>query len=157
MYTVSIDVGGTEIKYALFSEDAEIIEQSKVPTPYSKEKFKGLIVNIVHSFEKNYSLVGLVLSLLGYIYSKTGFAEIGGALTFLDYTNIVDLLQVDLSLSIFIENDANCAALAESGFGHAVGVYDFLLLTVGTGIGGALYLDNKLYTGGQFKAGELGK
>lgn len=157
MYTVSIDVGGTEIKYALFSEDAEIIEQSKVPTPHNKEKFKELIINIVHSFEENYSLNGLGISLPGYINSETGFAERGGALTFLDYTNIIDLFKEELSLPIFVENDANCAALAESGFGHAVGVSDFLLLTVGTGIGGALYLDNKLYTGGQFKAGELGK
>lgn len=156
MYTVAIDVGGTEIKYALFSEDAEIIEQSKVPTPYGKEKFKTVIIQIVQAFEENYSLDGLGLSLPGYINSKTGFAERGGALMFLDQTNIIELLKEDLSLPIFIENDANCAALAESGFGHAVGVSDFLLLTVGTGIGGALYLDNKLYTGGQFKAGELG-
>src|SRR5699024_10055710 len=118
MYTVAIDVGGTEIKYALLSEDAEIIEQSKVPTRYGKEKFKTVIIQIVQAFEENYSLDGLGLSLPGYINSKTGFAERGGALMFLDQTNIIELLKEDLSLPIFIENDANCAALAESGFGH---------------------------------------
>src|SRR5699024_8305933 len=128
MYTVSIDVGGTEIKYALFSEDAEIIKQSKVPTPHNKEKFKECIINIVHSFEENYSLNGLGISLPGYINSETGFAERGGALTFLDYTNIIDLFKEELSIPIFVENDANCAALAESGFGHAVGVVVFLYL-----------------------------
>lgn len=157
MYTVSIDVGGTEIKYALFSDKAEIIEQSKVPTPRNKESFKEVITNIVNFFKEKYPLDGLGISLPGYINSDTGFAERGGALTFLDRTNIVDLFQEELSLPVFIENDANCAALAESGFGNAVGLTDFLLLTVGTGIGGALFLDNKLYTGGQFKAGELGK
>lgn len=156
MYTVAIDVGGTEIKYALFSSDAEIIKQDKIPTPNNKEDFKQSIVHIVHSFEEEYSLDGLGLSLPGYINSKTGFAERGGALFFLDRTNIFDLFREELSLPIFIENDANCAALAESGFGHAVGVSDFLLMTVGTGIGGALYLNDELYTGGQFKAGELG-
>src|SRR5699024_5208353 len=130
---------------------------SKVPTPDNKEKFKECIINIVHSCEENYSLNGLGISLHGYINSESGFAKRGGARTFLDYTSIIDLCKVELSIHLFVENDANCAALAESGFGHAVGVSDFLLLTVGTGIGGALYLDNKLYTGGQFKAGELGK
>ena len=156
MYTVTIDVGGTEIKYALFSEDAEIIEQSKVPTPYGKEKFKTQIVHIVQAFEEKYPLEALGISLPGYINTESGFIERGGALTFLDQTNIIDLLKEELTLPIFVENDANCAALAESGFGQAVGLTDFLLLTVGTGIGGALYLDNQLYKGGQFKAGEFG-
>src|SRR5699024_1937656 len=156
MYTVAIDVGGTEIKYALFSEDAEIIKQDKIPTPNNKEDFKQAMLQIVRSFENDYPLDGLGISIPGFINSKTGFAERGGALHFLDHTNIIDLFREELSLPIFIENDANCAALAESGFGHAVGVSDFLLLTVGTGIGGALYLNDELYTGGQFKAGEFG-
>lgn len=157
MNIVSIDIGGTAIKYALLSEAADILYEGKIPTPYELSEFKKSIVKIVKDYEKSYEIEAVGISMPGFINSNTGFAERGGALTFLDQTNIIDLFSDELSFPIFIENDANCVALAESGYGNAVGVSDFLVLTVGTGIGGALYLNDELYTGGQFQAGELGK
>jgi len=157
MYTVSIDAGGTSVKYALFSEDAEIIREGNVSTPTSKEDFKEAIVTIIKHYEKNYALDAVGISMPGFINSETGDTGQTGALMFLEGTNIVDLFKDDIPYPIFIENDANCVALAESGYGYAQDVSDFLVLTVGTGIGGALFLNDALYTGGQFQAGELGK
>jgi len=157
MYTVSIDVGGTAIKYALFSEKAEIIREGKIPTPKNKKDFKKAIVTIVNQYGIDYAIDAVGMSMPGFINSETGDTGQTGALMFMEGTNFVDLFKDEFPYPLFIENDANCVALAESGYGHAVGVSDFLVLTVGTGIGGALFLNDELYTGSQFKAGELGK
>lgn len=157
MYTISIDIGGTAIKYALLSEMADILYEGKIPTPYSLTKFKEAILFIVKHYEKNHEIDAVGISMPGFINSETGDTGQTGALRFLEGMNIVHLFSEEISHPIFIENDANCVALAESGYGKAVGITDFLVLTVGTGIGGALYLNDNLYTGGQFQAGELGK
>ena len=69
---------------------------------------------------------------------------------------LVDMLQKRLDLPVTIENDANAAAIAEHRVGAAVGMHHVVVLTLGTGIGGALILDGKLYRGAHGGAGEIG-
>ena len=69
---------------------------------------------------------------------------------------VKSLIENKTGIPTFVENDVNSAALGEAHFGAAKGVSDFICLTLGTGIGGAIFLNNKLYKGSASSAGELG-
>ncbi|MDE1549699.1 ROK family protein [Jeotgalibaca caeni] len=155
MYTVSIDIGGTYIKHALFSENEVMIMQAKVATPKNKESFKEALVTIINEYGSAYPIDGVGLSVPGYINNENGYAEKAGSLFFLDGINFISLIQDEVPYPVFIDNDANCAALSESFSGNAKGLTDFFVMTLGTAVGGALYLNGGLYRGGQFKAGEF--
>lgn len=156
MDTVCFDVGGTYIKYALVSNTGKILEQSKIKTPDQKRLFQQVIVDIVDRFALKSRLNAVGISMPGYINPKTGYAERAGALAYLDQTNLIELLSERIALPIYIENDANCAALAERYSGNAQETENFIVMTIGTGIGTALFLNGQLYRGASFKAGEYG-
>ena len=156
MNTICFDIGGTYIKYALVSNHGVILQQAKVETPYQKAKFQQIIADIVEEFALKYELNAVGISMPGYINSKTGYAERAGSLVYLDHTNLIELLTERVTLPIYIENDANCAALAERYSGSAQGIDNFIVMTIGTGIGTALFLNGELFRGATFKAGEYG-
>ncbi len=66
------------------------------------------------------------------------------------------LLEARLPYIIEMENDSNCVALAEKFNGNAVNCQDFICITIGTGVGGGIFLNNRIFHGHQFKAGEIG-
>lgn len=156
MQTVCFDIGGTYIKYALVSNNGEILQLAKVETPYQKAEFQQIIADIVERFTLEYEVDAVGISMPGYINPKTGYAERAGSLTYLDQTNLIELLREKIALPIYIENDANCAALAERYSGSARGIDNFIVMTIGTGIGTALFLNGRLFRGATFKAGEYG-
>ncbi|MGL5313252.1 MAG: ROK family protein, partial [Peptostreptococcaceae bacterium] len=80
----------------------------------------------------------------------------GGAVRCLDNVNIIHELKEYTDLPIEIENDANCALLAEKWIGNAVDSSNFICITIGTGIGGAIYINDKLVRGHNFFSGEFG-
>lgn len=157
MSTLSFDIGGTFIKYALISEDYKIIEKFSKPTEASRggKAIISDLIEIVNSFNKPIdriaiSTAGQVDSAIGKIVYSTGNIP--------DYTGLCvkEFVEVETKLPAFVENDVNCAAVGEAIFGAAKGATDFICLTYGTGIGGALWLNNGLYRGSASSAGELG-
>ncbi|WP_035445400.1 ROK family protein [Atopococcus tabaci] len=159
MNTISIDVGGTMVKHALLDEQGTILTKSAFPTPEDKEEFLEGIVEVADRYEEAGTVQAITFSFPGYINPHTGYAETSGAILYFYHQNIKEQLEEALShrYPVYIENDANCAALAEKVSGNAQGVDNFLVLTVGTGIGGAFYVNGELYRGFQFKAGEFGR
>lgn len=157
MNYICFDVGGTAVKHALLTEDGTIVQKNQFPTVHtSKDAFLASLKETVQEYEKEYSIESIGISMPGTIDPYTGESILAGALYSLYGENVKELLEAEVSLPVFIENDANCALLAEKFNGNAVGVEDILLLTIGTGIGGALMIDNQLIYGHQYKAGEFG-
>lgn len=156
-YYAVFDVGGSAIKYALMDETGCFIEKSSLPTPKkSLAEFIDTIGDIVGEFKKSYLVKGLAISIPGVVNVETGIIEGSSALPYIHGPNIKDLLQDKTELPVELENDANCAGLAEGWIGAAKDVKDYLCIVLGIGIGGAVVLDKKLRHGKNGFAGEFG-
>ena len=156
-YYAVFDVGGSAIKYALMDETGCFIEKSSLPTPKkSLAEFIDTIGDIVGEFKKSYLVKGLAVSIPGAVNVETGIIEGSSALPYIHGPNIKDLLQDKTELPVELENDANCAGLAEGWIGAAKDVKDYLCIVLGIGIGGAVVLDKKLRHGKNGFAGEFG-
>ncbi len=148
---LSIDIGGTNVKYALLDRAGRIIEQGKVPTAPNKEAFFKSVDAIVEKY-KDRGIKGLAFCAPGKITDTT--IHFGGALPFLDG---VDFSQRYQSLNIPIAgiNDGKASVLAESWLGNLKGVSNAAAITLGTGVGGGLIVNGRLVQGAHFQAGEL--
>lgn len=154
MKILVIDVGGTDIKYAIMDEGIEFIEKGKVPTPKdSIDSFIETIGLIYDRYEDK--LDGIAMSMPGRIDSDKGYAYTGGALVYNDKKNIVDILKKRCPVPITIENDGKCAALAEAYLGNLSDCNDGIVVIIGTGIGGGIIKDKMLHKGADFIAGEF--
>lgn len=155
-YTV-FDVGGSSIKYALMNESGDFIDKSSVSTPKEGiESFVNLIDEIVKNYQKSYFINGMALSMPGAVDIETGFIYGVTAVPYIHGPNIKQILQERTNLAVELENDANCAGLAEGWIGAAQDVNDYICVVIGTGIGGAVVLDKKIRHGKNLFGGEFG-
>lgn len=92
----------------------------------------------------------------GVIDTEREYMITGGALTDLDSFAFKDELEKYIGLPVELENDVNCVALAEKWKGNAKNCNNFICMTIGTGVGGAIFINNKLIRGNNFSAGEFG-
>lgn len=155
-YTV-VDVGGSAIKYALMDETGCFIDKASLPTP--KNSLGELIDTIdlvVQQYRTTHLIQGLALSMPGAVNTEAGNIEGISALPYLHGPNIKNILQERTGLPVEMENDANCAGLAEGWTGAAKDVNDYLCIVLGTGVGGAVVLDKKIRHGKNGFAGEFG-
>ncbi|WP_313800026.1 ROK family protein [Cytobacillus sp.] len=156
-YYAVLDVGGSSIKYALMNASGEFIEKSSVPTPKeSLELFVEQVYFIVKDYQKIHDLKGMAISMPGAVNVETGFIAGLSALPYIHGPNMKKLLQETTQLPVEMENDANCAALAEGWIGAANDVMDYLCLVIGTGIGGAVVLNKRIRHGKNQFCGEFG-
>ena len=158
MNILAIDIGGTMIKYGLVSSDGKILSTDKIKT----ESNKGLnnILNKIDNIFKRYkenNPVGIAVSGTGQINGMIG-KVIGGNPIIPNWigTNLVKILEEKYNLPIVLENDVNCVALGEKWIGAGKDLSNFICLTIGTGIGGGIILNNQLFRGENFVAGEFG-
>ena len=100
----------------------------------------------------------IALSLTGQIDVQKGTVVFAAPRTIPDFTgaNVRDPLQEKFNVPVYVENDVNCAAIGEARAGVARGHRQFICVTYGTGIGGAIVLDNEVYHGSHWSAGEIG-
>ncbi len=160
---VGVDIGGTNIKFALMDRKARL----KGRRIFSTAKFKGkkvLIDKIVNQVENIISESGLSRKdIIGVGVGIPGAVDIiTGTIHYL--TNIPgwqevpfgNILKKRLGLPVFVDNDVNVMALGELFFGAGIGAKNMLCITLGTGVGGGLILEGKLYRGSSSAAGEFG-
>ncbi|MGN8647434.1 ROK family protein [Gracilibacillus sp. HCP3S3_G5_1] len=151
------DIGGTNVKYGVLDQNGNFLFQGKFPTRRTRvEEFINDLSNRVTEVMTTHSIKKIGISFPGFIDPITGYAAFAGALDILHGKNIVDLLTAQIDIPIIIENDANCATLAERLSGNAVDCENFICMTIGTGIGGGLVVNGELVHGHTFKAGEFG-
>jgi len=158
MNILAIDIGGTMIKYGLVSSDGKILSTDKIKTEASKglNNILNKIDNIFKRYKEN-NPVGIAVSGTGQINGMIG-KVIGGNPIIPNWigTNLVEILEEKYNLPIVLENDVNCVALGEKWIGAGKDLSNFICLTIGTGIGGGIILNNQLFRGENFVAGEFG-
>ena len=155
MNLLAFDFGGTSVKYTLWQED-QLLDVASFPTPQTWEETKEKLVEIKAEYEKDYQLSGAAFSFPGCIDHEKGEILGYSAIKYIHHFPIQQELSELLQLPVAMENDANCAALAEVWSGVAKGVKDVLFVVVGTGIGGAIVIDGKVHSGAHLYGGEFG-
>lgn len=148
---LSIDIGGTNVKYAELNNAGNIIEQGKIKTSHDKEQFLKNIDQIVEKYVKK-EIKGIAFCAPGKIaHTKIHF---GGALPFLDGIDFaVRYKKYDISVTVI--NDGKASVLAENWLGSLKDMQNCAAITLGTGVGGGIIVNGKLLNGAHFQAGEL--
>ena len=150
---LAIDVGGTALKIGLLTEEGEILESDSKKTPKTLDAFYQIIEDTFHEYE---GVKGLALSLPGAVDSETGIIGGSSALDYIHGPNIKEELEKRLQVRVEMENDANCAALAEVWKGAASDVNDCCFIVSGTGLGGAVVKNKRIHKGQHLHGGEFG-
>lgn len=138
-FAIGIDLGGTNLRAALVTEEGKIVRKIKKP---SSELVLNSILEAVEEV-KHKEIIGIGCGIAGLIDKKNGRVYVSPNLHAVEGIDIVKEIQKKFSVPVFIENDANAAALGERIGGAGKGFKNFVLLTLGTGIGGGI-----IYQGG---------
>lgn len=159
---IGIDIGGTAIKYGLVDAGGAVLWEDTAPTP--RELPAGLFQAILEGIRTARAAAGPAAAPLcvgigtpGLVDSRTGFI-IGGALQLPGWEALPLAEKVfrETGLPAFVDNDANLMGLGEYTFGQREKASNAVFFTLGTGIGGAIFIDGQLYRGSRNAAGELG-
>lgn len=151
------DIGGTYIKYAVMNDEAMKLESGRVPTPKEGlEEFLQNMTDIVTHYKGLFELKGIALSSPGAVDVHRGFIGGASAIPYIHGICLTDLLGERTGLPVSIENDANCAALAEGWIGRAKDTDYFICMVIGTGIGGSIVINQTILRGATLHGGEFG-
>ena len=157
MKIITFDIGGTFIKYALCDENFNLSQSTKIPTDAKELGGKGIIKKVIEIIKTVDGLDRVAISTAGQVDSESGkIVYATDNIPGYTGTEIKKMIEAETGVLTFVENDVNAAALGEAYFGKAKGCSDFICLTYGTGIGGAIVLGGELYKGAGCSAGELG-
>lgn len=155
MNLAAIDIGGTTIKIATW-KDGKLQDKHAIDTPENLDSFYQVLTNEVNKIKKNTPIEGVAISSPGAVNKKTGIIGGSSALPYIHNFKIVDELEKRFGLPVSIENDANSAALGELAEGSGKGCNSMAFFIIGTGIGGALIMDQKIWHGAHLFGGEFG-
>lgn len=154
---LAIDIGGTEIKVGVIS-DNNLYNKKSYPTRVDGVALKDRVISILRENITSH-IEAVAVSTAGQVDSKSGLVieAIGESFVGWKGTNIKEIIKEEFNLPSVVENDANCAAIAEAVSGAGENIDNFVLITIGTGIGGGVFVDGKLLKGASGIAGELGQ
>lgn len=156
MYYIVFDIGGTSIKYSIMNENGEMLISESEDTPeQGNNKTQKLLVDIINKYKKIYKLEGVAMSVPGGI-DDNGYIHFMGQVIDLQDMYLNKYIKENTGLDCTYDNDVNCVAMAEKYMGNAVNNKNFVCITIGTGIGGAIFINNQLYRGNRGMAGEFG-
>lgn len=163
MYRIGVDLGGTNIAVGVVSEDLKIVGRGKVKTkcPRPAEEIFDDIALAVEMAMKDAGITMDEVSSVGVgtpgsVNKSNGYIEFANNLDF-DKVPAKDMLEERLGKKeIYIDNDANCAALGEAVAGVGKGVGNFVAVTLGTGVGSGIIINGKIVSGVNYAAGEMG-
>ncbi len=157
---LGIDIGGTNTKIGIVNREGEILQKTSLPT--SSENLSHSFLNELQDEvdELLNSNDDLTLSGIGVgapmANSRTGIVSNAANLNWEGKVNLREFLQKRYQVPVFINNDANLAAVGEKTYGAAVGMQDFIVITLGTGLGGGIISNGELVQGPDSLAGEIG-
>ncbi len=156
-YAVGVDLGGSFIKFGVVSEKGELREFRKVETPVGRgvEEVLSVIVFHVRELLKDYSPNDIGVASPGSI-ARGGIVLFSPNFPLWRKVKLRELLEEKLGKRVVVDNDANAFAFGEKEVGCAQGVDDFILLTLGTGVGGAVFSGGRLIRGSMGIGAELG-
>ncbi|MBQ4247592.1 MAG: ROK family glucokinase [Ruminococcus sp.] len=161
-YYIGIDLGGTNIKAGVVNENYEIISKATTKTMLPRPA-EEICADMAKVSLKAMEQAGLKLENIesigigtpGTANSETGIIEYSNNLGFLNLP-VVELMQKYINKPFYVENDANAAAYGEFIAGAAKGANDAVCITLGTGVGGGIIINGKIYSGFNFAGAEIG-
>lgn len=158
MHAIGVDIGGTKIAAGVVDEEGVILAQTRVET--SPDDVAGIdraIAQVYRELSASYEVGAMGLAAAGFVAADRSGVLFAPNIAWRDYP-LRDKVKalVDDDITIVVENDANAAGWAEFRFGAARDVDDMLLLTVGTGLGGAIVSNGELVRGAWGVASEVG-
>lgn len=163
MYYLGVDLGGTNIAVGLVDENGKIISKSSIPTlpqRSHKEILKDMALHCLKVLKDCNVSVNEVASIgigsPGKCISDKKIISYVCNIDDFNNTHIESEIRQYIDLPVYLENDANCAAVGENVCGASKGVKNSIAITLGTGIGGGVIIDGKLLTGFNYGGGEVG-
>lgn len=159
-YAIGVDVGGTRIAAGLVERKGRLLKEARTLTPRESGPF-GIVDAIIDLIEEVASdahpseIAGIGVGLPAQIDFLKQSVEFCTNLP-LAGIDMRSLIMSRVRHSVTIDNDSNCAGIGESRFGAGKGVRDFVMITLGTGVGGALFLSGETYRGSRGLGAEIG-
>ena len=153
-YTVGVDIGGTDIKIGILDKYNNIVSKGIYPTQ-SEKGVEQVIKNIIHSIENIFENSGISknnckyigIGCPGTINPENGVVVYSNNLKWSD-VHLKEEIEKAIGLNVYISNDANCAALGEVKAGFGGKYKNAVVITLGTGVGGGIVIDGKIFEGG---------
>ena len=155
MSIVVFDIGGSAVKYGLW-ENGDLSNKASFTTPKSWNDMKEEMLSIYQNFNESYSIEGVAISAPGAVDAIEGTISGISAVPYLHYFPIKKEWEDLFGVPVSMENDANCAALAELWLGAAKDIQNALFIVIGSGIGGSVIINRKLFKGKDLFGGEFG-
>jgi len=156
MDTIGIDIGGTKIAGALVNSEGVIVRESRVPTPVEDPAaLVTAVVALINELRAGHEVIGAGIAMAGFIDAAQSSVIYGTNFGWKNFP-LKSEIEAKLDIPVIIENDANAAGWAEYRYGAGRGFKHMVMLTLGTGVGGAVIVDGRMLRGGFGVAGELG-
>ncbi len=161
MIAIGIDIGGTSIKGAAVDSNGRVYETFSMPFVKGEpgeitvKKLASIVKEYIASFDLEKKIVGIGIGCPGTLDIKNGVVNYSNNLGW-NNLPLVDIMHEQLPYPIRLTNDANAASLGEAKFGAGKSYETIIMLTLGTGVGGGIIIDGKLFEGNEGKGGELG-
>ena len=151
-----LDIGGTSIKVGILDENGEIYERDLLKVSEDVNGFIESIVDCIEKFRKVFEIDGIAISSPGAVDREIGIIGGASAIPYIHGPNWKEIFSEKFNLKVSIENDANCAALAEVFNGSSKILDDMMFIVCGTGIGGAIVHKGEIHRGKNLHGGEFG-
>ena len=161
-FAIGVDLGGTNLRIAAIDGSGKTLDKITTSTEVARgrdlviDEMCAAILAIVTKLRGTGVLAGIGIGVPGIIEMQTGMLRESPNLPGWDNYPVRDEIEHRLRTTVVLENDANAAALGEKWLGAAAAVDDMCMLTLGTGVGGGIVLEGKIWHGMTGMAGELG-
>src|ERR1700739_5094248 len=161
-FSIGVDLGGTNLRIAAISTEGQLLEKITlgVKVALGRDHVIGEMCDAIHRLTEQYRatgrFVGAGIGVPGIIDMETGMMRKSANLPGWSDYPVRDEIERRLGARVFLENDANVAAMGEKWLGAARDVNDMAMITLGTGIGGCIVLNGKIFHGMNGMAGEFG-
>lgn len=159
---IGVDIGGTAIKVGICNAKGELLHRFEGPTEASKgadhlvDNIVSYVRRIIEQADYKWEdVAGVGVGMAGFLDIPNGFVKLSPNIGLRDFP-LQENLEAKLGINVKINNDANVAALGEAWSGAGAGRDHIVCLTLGTGVGGGVIIDGKIYQGFSGVAGELG-
>jgi glucokinase len=159
-YAIGVDLGGTKVKLGIVTAEGRIVKKIAVPTHANEGVDKSIsqIIKGIKSLLKGNkkAISGIGIGAPGVVSLKKGTVENPPNLPGWGKVHLGKIINKEFSLPTFVENDANAAAIGELIYGAGKNLNSFIMVTLGTGVGGGIIYNKKLFRGDFGGAGEIG-
>ena len=152
---VGIDIGGTKIIFVLL-KNKKVIKTLKLKTPKNKKELIKVLIENIKDLKGSSKIEGVGIGVAGVLDKKRETILKSPNLRYFKNFSLAKILEKNLNLRVKMENDVNCFTLAESVIGAGKGKNIIFGLTLGSGVGGGLVINSKIYQGAFGAAGEIG-